>query len=56
MMCPSRVDKITNTFLSTVKKWEIGDAGVRHDATLHLRAPFDPDNERIRGVYEQSDS
>jgi hypothetical protein len=52
MACPSRVEKITNSFLSTVNKWQIGDKGTRHDATLHLRAPFDPENARIRGVYE----
>jgi len=31
--------------------WSVGDKGAQHKATLQLKAPFDPQNKRIRGEY-----
>ena len=43
--------KITNKWLEA-GEWQMGVTGELHDATLSLKAPFDPDNNRIRDVYE----
>jgi sarcosine dehydrogenase len=42
--------KVTNKWLEA-GKWEIGDKGKRHAATLSLQAPFDPKNMRVKGQY-----
>ena len=42
--------KVTNKWLKA-GTWEIGDRGKRFAAELHLKAPFDPTNARIRGEY-----
>jgi sarcosine dehydrogenase len=42
--------KVTNTWLQA-GTYEIVDKGKAHCATLHLKAPFDPDNERVKGSY-----
>lgn len=50
--CPEGIEKITPKWLRE------GSWGVRskrqapHAATLHLKAPFDPDGKRIKGEYE----
>ncbi len=44
------VAKITNKWLSA-GTYEIGNKGERLSAALHLKAPFDPENKRIRGEY-----
>ena len=43
--------KVTNKWLKAGGSWEIGDKGVRHAAALRLKAPFDPTNQRVKGVY-----
>jgi len=48
--CPPSVKKITNKWLSE-GEWQIGNQGAQHTAMLHLKAPFDPSNERIKGNY-----
>jgi sarcosine dehydrogenase len=45
-----RLGKITNKWLKE-GTYHIGDRGERRPATLHLKAPFDPKNERIKGNY-----
>ena len=30
--------------------WSIGDRGTRHPATLHLQAPFDPTNTKVKTI------
>eukprot|EP00658_Telonema_sp_P-2_P085287 TRINITY_DN9698_c0_g1_i3.p1 TRINITY_DN9698_c0_g1~~TRINITY_DN9698_c0_g1_i3.p1 ORF type:complete len:803 (+),score=208.91 TRINITY_DN9698_c0_g1_i3:64-2409(+) len=45
------VRKVTNKWLST-GSWQIGSVGEKIDATLHLKAPFDPQNLRVKGEYE----
>jgi len=44
--------KITNKWLEA-GNWEIGDRNSRRPATLHLGAPFDPKNLRVKGIYEE---
>ena len=41
--------KITNKWLKSLPAdaWTIGDMGRHHPATLHVKAVFDPKNERI---------
>lgn len=43
-----KVDKVTGLSKSN---WKIGVRGKLMNATLHLKAPFDPTNARIRGEY-----
>ena len=43
--------KLTNKWLKA-GDWEIGDCGERLAAELHLKAPFDPMNLRVKGEYE----
>ncbi|CAJ1421916.1 unnamed protein product [Effrenium voratum] len=49
--CPRTEAKITNKWLEA-GVWQIGDKGEKHSATLHLKAPFDPTNSRVKGMYE----
>lgn len=42
--------KLTNKWLQA-GVWSVGDKDQRHAATLHLAAPFDPKNTRVRGEY-----
>jgi len=42
--------KVTNKWLKN-GAWNVGDRGNQLKATLHLKAPFDPTNGRIRGEY-----
>ncbi|CAE7744625.1 Sardh, partial [Symbiodinium pilosum] len=51
--CPESEKKITNKWLEA-GDWHIGDKGERHAAKLHLKAPFDPTNSRVKGLYETS--
>jgi len=37
-------------------RYEIGDKGTKHTATLHLKAPFDPSGERVKGNYRTNTS
>jgi glycine cleavage system aminomethyltransferase T len=39
--------KVSNAWLKA-GRWEVGDKHERHAATLHLKAPYDPANEKIR--------
>jgi len=48
--CPASEKKITNKWLEQ-GAWQIGDRGDMHPATLCLKAPFDPTNERVKGWY-----
>lgn len=48
--CAESEAKITNKWLET-GQWQIGDKGKLHAATLSLKAPFDPSNERVKGLY-----
>ena len=47
---PDDLAKITNKWLSA-GEWAVRDRGTAHAATLHLKAPFDPENKRVRGEY-----
>jgi sarcosine dehydrogenase len=42
--------KITKKWLEA-GAWEIGDKGDKHQATLQIKAAFDPSNSRIKGEY-----
>jgi len=42
--------KITNKWLEA-GEWQLGVIGEMHDATLSPKAPFDPENKRIRDDY-----
>jgi sarcosine dehydrogenase len=42
--------KLTNKWLKA-GNWEIGDCGERLAAELHVKAPFDPTNLRVKGEY-----
>mmetsp|Transcript_26944 Transcript_26944/g.69709 ORF Transcript_26944/g.69709 Transcript_26944/m.69709 type:complete len:897 (-) Transcript_26944:172-2862(-) len=44
--------KVTNAWLEQ-GEYAIQDKGVSHPATLHLKSPFDPENKRIKGIYDQ---
>ncbi len=44
-------EKITNEWLQA-GDWAIGDRGERCKATLHLKSPYDPSNERIAAKHE----
>lgn len=48
--CPESEAKITNKWLEA-GDWQVGDKGERHAAKLHLKAPFDPSNSRVKGLY-----
>jgi sarcosine dehydrogenase len=53
--CPESEQKITNKWLEQ-GVWQIGDRGALHAATLSLKAPFDPTNERVKGRYARAGS
>jgi len=55
VQAPEGVSKITNKWLEE-GRWHVGDKGSRHAATLHLEAPFDPKNKRIKGEYDQTET
>jgi len=44
-------DKITQSWLAE-GDYQIEARGQLHDATLHLKTPFDPANDRIQGRYD----
>ncbi len=44
-------EKITNEWLQA-GAWAIGDRGERCKATLHLKSPYDPSNEKIAAKHE----
>lgn len=44
---------VTNQYLKD-GKYEIEIFGEKHNATLHLKSPFDPKNQRILGNYENT--
>ncbi|XP_045607468.2 LOW QUALITY PROTEIN: sarcosine dehydrogenase, mitochondrial [Procambarus clarkii] len=44
--------KVTNDFLKT-GDWQLESMGERLDATVHIRPPFDPNNLRVKGIYEE---
>ena len=45
--------KVTNAFLKQAS-WELEVMGERVPAELHVKAPFDPQNQRLQGVYEEA--
>ena len=49
------VAKITNKWLEQ-GTWAVRDRGTIHSATLHVKAPFDPGNLRVKGEYEDAES
>ena len=50
--CPAGLPKITNQWLRE-GEWGVGDKGERIAAELCLKAPFDPENRRVRGDYDE---
>ena len=48
---PAELAKITNKWLKSLPSdsWTVGDKGDVFPATLHIKAPFDPSNEKIKG-------
>jgi len=42
--------KVTNKWLNA-GSWHVGDKGKRLPATVHVKAPFDPKNDRVKGNY-----
>lgn len=42
---------VTNDFLKS-GKWSLESMGDTIPATVHLKAPFDPKNLRVKGIYE----
>ena len=44
--------KVTNAFLKE-GAWELDVMGERLPAELHLKSPFDPQNRRLQGHYEE---
>jgi sarcosine dehydrogenase len=48
--CPDSEQKITNKWLEQ-GAYQIGERGNKLSATLSLKAPFDPTNERVKGRY-----
>jgi sarcosine dehydrogenase len=48
--CDPSESKISNKWLSS-GEWSIGDRGRTRPATYHAKSPFDPNGERIQGVY-----
>lgn len=45
---------VTNDFLES-GKYEIEVMGKRYSATLYLKSPFDPEDERVQGIYRNED-
>ena len=41
-------DPVTTEFLTT-GDYQVDVAGTRYPVSVHLRAPYDPANERVRG-------
>lgn len=41
---------VSNKFLET-GNYEIEIMGKRYNANLHLKSPFDPEDERVHGIY-----
>jgi len=54
--CPPDLPKITNKWLESTQKWEIGDKGERRAAVLSLKAPVDPENLKVKGSKSESAS
>lgn len=50
--CPESEPKITNAWLEA-GTWKVGDKGIEHTARLSLKAPFDPQNLRVKGRYPE---
>ncbi|BET00902.1 sarcosine dehydrogenase [Nesidiocoris tenuis] len=44
---------VTNEFIES-GDYEVEVLGQRHKAKVHLRSPFDPENKRLHGIYEDS--
>lgn len=42
---------VTNEFIES-GDYEVEVLGQRHKAQIHLRSPFDPENRRLKGIYE----
>ena len=42
---------VTDEFLQD-GTYQLEVMGERHNAQLHLRSPFDPENKRPRGIYD----
>ena len=47
--CPEGAPKITNKWLRE-GDWCVGDRGTMLAADLHLKAPFDPENNKVKGL------
>ena len=43
-------ETVNNAFLKS-GEYHIERMGVKYPATLHLKTPFDPKNERVKGIY-----
>ena len=42
-------DKVTNEWLEAAQRWEVGDRGHLLPASLSVKAPYDPTNEKVKG-------
>lgn len=49
--CPSG-ENITTDFIES-GQYEVEILGVRRKANVHLKSPFDPDNKRLQGIYDE---
>ena len=50
------IKKLTNKWLGNMEggvQWYVGNKGDKLNAKLHLNAPFDPSNNRVKGIYEE---
>ena len=41
---------VKNDFIKA-GKYQIESMGTKFDANVHIKSPFDPKNERIKGIY-----
>lgn len=45
-------EKITAEWIKS-GNYEIEVMGKKYQASVHLRSPFDPENKRLRGIYDE---
>ena len=50
---PESSEAVSNEFLSS-GQYQIESMGNLHPATIHLKAPFDAANKRIKGKYDSA--
>ncbi|XP_014291636.1 sarcosine dehydrogenase, mitochondrial [Halyomorpha halys] len=48
--CPNG-ENVTTEFIES-GDYEVEVLGVRHKAQIHLKSPFDPENKRLQGIYD----